>query len=142
MADDAEHADVLQQFLSITGSDEGVALNVLENTDWRLEDAVNLFFATGGEGLGGGAGGGGGGGGGGGAGAAGGAGGGQGGGGAVGPGDYEDEVRRAQQAGRLVEGIRAQAEGPSAASCGSAAPRMMHRLDPHATLHQLSAPAV
>ncbi|KIZ01271.1 hypothetical protein MNEG_6688 [Monoraphidium neglectum] len=40
MADDAEHADVLQQFLSITGSDEGVALNVLENTDWRLEDAV------------------------------------------------------------------------------------------------------
>lgn len=106
MDDDAARAEVLQQFLSITGSDEGIALNVLENTNWNLEEAVNLFFATGGEGLGGGGGGGafgaaGGGGGSGGAIAGGGAGagaatsggtGGIGGGGVIGPGDYEDEV--------------------------------------------------
>jgi hypothetical protein len=39
---------VLQEFLSITGADEGVAINLLEATNWNLEEAVNLHFATGG----------------------------------------------------------------------------------------------
>ena len=38
---------VLQEFLSITGADEGTAINLLEATNWNLEEAVNLHFATG-----------------------------------------------------------------------------------------------
>jgi hypothetical protein len=101
--------EVLQNFLSITGADEGVALNVLESTNWVLEDAVNLFFGTGGEGLGGGgpapaaagaAARGGGGAASAGAGAAGAGSGGGSGGGVIGPEDFEDQVGKGRRVGR------------------------------------------
>ncbi|WIA31804.1 hypothetical protein OEZ86_002672 [Tetradesmus obliquus] len=56
--DDAQ-ASVLQEFMAITGvEDATAAMSVLEATNWQLEEAVNLQFATGGD-LGGGAAGGG-----------------------------------------------------------------------------------
>ena len=41
-----DHSEVLANLVAITGADEAVALNMLEATDWRLDEAVNLFFAT------------------------------------------------------------------------------------------------
>ncbi|KAF6256723.1 hypothetical protein COO60DRAFT_1702203 [Scenedesmus sp. NREL 46B-D3] len=56
--DDAQ-ASVLQEFMAITGvEDATAAMSVLEATNWQIEEAVNLQFATGGD-LGGGAAGGG-----------------------------------------------------------------------------------
>jgi hypothetical protein len=46
---DAARADVLQNFLAITGADEAAALSVLEACDWQLEGAVELHFATAGD---------------------------------------------------------------------------------------------
>lgn len=44
MADD--HSEVMANFVAITGADEASALNLLEATDWKLDDAVNLHFAS------------------------------------------------------------------------------------------------
>eukprot|EP00878_Enallax_costatus_P022026 GHUV01023349.1.p1 GENE.GHUV01023349.1~~GHUV01023349.1.p1 ORF type:complete len:292 (+),score=90.24 GHUV01023349.1:284-1159(+) len=54
--DDAQ-AGILGEFMSITGLDDTTnALRILEVSNWALEEAVNLFFATGGDlGAGGGA---------------------------------------------------------------------------------------
>lgn len=56
--DDAQ-AGILGEFMSITGLDDTTnALRILEASNWALEEAVNLFFATGGDlGAGGGGGG-------------------------------------------------------------------------------------
>ena len=43
----ADHAEVLANFLAITDASEGAAVNTLEACDWKLDDAVNLFFASG-----------------------------------------------------------------------------------------------
>ena len=55
--DDAQ-AGILGEFMSITGLDDTTnALRILEASNWALEEAVNLYFATGGDlGAGGGAG--------------------------------------------------------------------------------------
>lgn len=43
-------AGVLGEFMSITGMDDTTnALRILEASNWALEEAVNLFFATGGD---------------------------------------------------------------------------------------------
>ena len=43
-----DKAETLANFLAITDADdEGTALNMLEATDWVLDAAVNLFFASG-----------------------------------------------------------------------------------------------
>lgn len=39
-------SDILQQFMAITGVDEGVAVNLLDATNWILGDAVELHFAS------------------------------------------------------------------------------------------------
>lgn len=47
--DDAQ-AGTLSEFMSITGLDDTTnALRFLEASNWALEEAVNLFFATGGD---------------------------------------------------------------------------------------------
>lgn len=47
--DDAQ-AGILGEFMSITGMDDTTnALRILEASNWALEEAVNLFFATGGD---------------------------------------------------------------------------------------------
>lgn len=47
--DDAQ-AGLLGEFMSITGLDDTTqALSILEASNWVLEEAVNLFFATGGD---------------------------------------------------------------------------------------------
>ena len=44
----ADQADILANFLAITdANNEGAAIQMLEATDWVLDDAVNLFFASG-----------------------------------------------------------------------------------------------
>lgn len=43
----ADHAEILANFLAITDAPEAAALNTLEACDWKLDDAVNLFFASG-----------------------------------------------------------------------------------------------
>ena len=45
---DVDKADILANFMAIANaSDEATAINILEATDWVLDDAVNLFFASG-----------------------------------------------------------------------------------------------
>ena len=43
----ADHAEILANFLAITDAPESAAVNTLEACDWKLDDAVNLFFASG-----------------------------------------------------------------------------------------------
>lgn len=53
---DVDQNEVLQNLMAITGADDAAALHLLEATNWVLEDAVNLHFATadaGGAGVGG-----------------------------------------------------------------------------------------
>ncbi|GMH39996.1 hypothetical protein BSKO_07900 [Bryopsis sp. KO-2023] len=42
-----ENSDVLAQFMAITGADEVAALSFLEATNWQLQQAVELHFASG-----------------------------------------------------------------------------------------------
>eukprot|EP00983_Pelagomonas_calceolata_P135261 1162140-Pelagomonas_calceolata.AAC.1 len=53
----ADHNEVLANFMAITDcTDDGQALATLEASDWKLEEAVNLFFASNAGGSGGGGG--------------------------------------------------------------------------------------
>eukprot|EP00798_Chlamydomonas_sp_ICE-L_P008221 gene8221-1487_t len=42
-----DRQDVLMNFLAITNADDAKALPILEASNWKLDDAVNLFFAAG-----------------------------------------------------------------------------------------------
>lgn len=42
----AEQQEVLANFMAITDADEAQALPLLEASDWKLEEACNLFFAS------------------------------------------------------------------------------------------------
>ncbi|GAQ88627.1 UBX domain-containing protein [Klebsormidium nitens] len=44
---DAEKAQTLQTFFDVTSANEEDALQILEATNWQLDDAVQLFFAGG-----------------------------------------------------------------------------------------------
>jgi len=44
------HSSMLSEFCAITGLDDpAAAISILEATNWNLEEAVNLQFATGGD---------------------------------------------------------------------------------------------
>jgi hypothetical protein len=43
----ADHGETLANFMAIADcSDDALAINTLEASDWKLEEAVNLFFAS------------------------------------------------------------------------------------------------
>jgi hypothetical protein len=50
MEGDERLAAMLADFIGITGAEEHLAIDLLKATDNRLDDAVNLFFATHGDG--------------------------------------------------------------------------------------------
>ncbi|KAL6760371.1 hypothetical protein V8C86DRAFT_2554317 [Haematococcus lacustris] len=41
-----DHGEVFANFVAITGAEDGIALQTLEATNWQLDEAVQLFFAT------------------------------------------------------------------------------------------------
>ncbi|GAX84234.1 hypothetical protein CEUSTIGMA_g11657.t1 [Chlamydomonas eustigma] len=43
---DVDESETLSNFLAITGGDEAQGLSLLQACDWRLQDAVDLFFAS------------------------------------------------------------------------------------------------
>ncbi|KAL3660714.1 hypothetical protein V7S43_014117 [Phytophthora oleae] len=49
MADSPESQDALASFMSITGADPSSALQFLELTNWKLDEAVNLYMESGGQ---------------------------------------------------------------------------------------------
>ncbi|ETI31732.1 hypothetical protein, variant 1 [Phytophthora nicotianae CJ01A1] len=49
MADAPDSQDALASFMSITGADSGSALQFLELTNWKLDEAVNLYMESGGQ---------------------------------------------------------------------------------------------
>lgn len=49
MADAPDSQDALASFMSITGADSGSALQYLELTNWKLDEAVNLYMESGGQ---------------------------------------------------------------------------------------------
>mmetsp|Transcript_3915 Transcript_3915/g.11335 ORF Transcript_3915/g.11335 Transcript_3915/m.11335 type:complete len:429 (+) Transcript_3915:75-1361(+) len=49
MGDDGDRTEKLSTFLTVTGTDDVVALQFLESTNWDLDSAINTFLATGGD---------------------------------------------------------------------------------------------